>query len=187
MERYRFGLLFSALALLVTCAGPAQSGTADFDQAMQPVLQSYLKIHDLLSNDSTRGLETEARAIFEAAARLDEASVTEEHADHYEGLPEKIRRAAQALAGASDLPSARESFKQLSRPMAMWGTMSNPVGVQVMFCSMAQASWLQGQGEARNPYYGKSMSSCGEPVGGAGHASGPADGRRVHGDHHGGH
>jgi hypothetical protein len=29
---------------------------------------------------------------------------------------------------------------------------------------MAKASWLQKVGEARNPYYGKSMLDCGEVV-----------------------
>jgi hypothetical protein len=53
--------------------------------------------------------------------------------------------------------------------MAMWGTMSKPKGIDVVFCSMAKGSWLQKRGEVRNPYYGSSMLTCGEVVGGDAH------------------
>ena len=45
--------------------------------------------------------------------------------------------------------------------MAMWATMSKPAGVNVVFCSMAKASWLQTDKKIRNPYYGKKMLTCG--------------------------
>ena len=73
-----------------------------------------------------------------------------------------MRGAAQALSKAPDINAARDAFKQLSQPMAMWATMSHPDGVDVLFCSMAKASWLQKHGEVRNPYYGAASLRCGE-------------------------
>ena len=69
---------------------------------------------------------------------------------------------------------ARDAFKELSRPMAMWVTMSKPAGVNVVFCSMAKGSWLQTDAKIRNPYYGAKMLSCGQIIGGThkGKASG---------------
>lgn len=87
---------------------------------------------------------------------------------HYRDLPMKIKRAAQELAQGKEITAMRESFKSLSRPMVMWGTMSKPKGVYVVYCSMAKGSWLQKGKEIRNPYYGHQMLSCGEIVGSEG-------------------
>ena len=35
-------------------------GTRAFDKGMDPILQSYLKIHDALAGDSTAGVQTAA-------------------------------------------------------------------------------------------------------------------------------
>ena len=79
--------------------------------------------------------------------------------------------AAQALSKANTLDDAREAFKKLSMPMAMWATMSKPKDMDVLYCSMAKASWVQKHGKVRNPYYGPKMLDSGEIVGGANHAS----------------
>jgi Cu(I)/Ag(I) efflux system membrane fusion protein len=141
-------------------------GAAAFDKSMQPILESYLKIQDALASDKTTGVKDAARAIETASKKLDAKSVTGEHAKHYEHLPMKLAQAAKKLAAAGDIDSAREALKELSKPMAMWGTMSKPKGVVVVFCSMAKGSWLQRKGGVRNPYYGASMLACGEIVGG---------------------
>jgi len=147
----------------------ALAGTSAFDKSMAPVLANYLKIHDSLARDTTDGVKDAALAIAKEAAKLDAKSVSGEHAAHYKGLSEKIIKAAKEVAAAGDLKSARDAFKALSRPMAMWGTMSKPAGIDVVFCSMAKGSWLQKAGDVRNPYHGASMLACGEVVGGAGH------------------
>lgn len=146
--------------------GLALAGTEKLDGAMQPILEQYLAIHAALAADGTAGVAAAARAIGVAAEKLDVGSVTGEHAQHYADLPEKLTKAAAVLAAADGLAASREAFKALSRPMAMWATMSKPKGVVVLFCSMARASWLQKKGEVRNPYYGSEMLTCGEVVGG---------------------
>lgn len=157
-------LLVAAVVVTPTLAlAGANSG---FDQGMQPILQSYLEIHDALASDKTAGIQAAARAIATASKALDAKSVTGEHAEHYEHLPMKLEKAAQKLAAAEGIDSSREAFKELSRPMAMWGTMAKPEGVVVVFCSMAKGSWLQKKGDVRNPYYGARMLGCGEIVGG---------------------
>ena len=78
----------------------------------------------------------------------------------------KIAAGAKGLVVARTLAEAREAFKVLSKPMAMWGTMAKPEGIDVVYCSMSRGSWLQPTGAVRNPYHGKSMLGCGEVVGG---------------------
>jgi len=161
-----FKKIFVVAAAVVTPTLAAAGGTHTFDQGMQPILQSYLKVQDALAADKTAGVQAAARAIAASGKKLDAKSVTGEHAEHYKHLPMNLTKAAEQLAAAKDITAAREAFKELSKPMAMWGTMAKPKGVVVMFCAMAKGSWLQKKGEVRNPYYGASMLGCGEIVGG---------------------
>lgn len=156
----------AALAALAVATAPAAagSGTEQFDEAMKPILASYLAIHERLAADSTQGVGAAAESIKDAASKLDAAAVTGEHAAQYKDLPAGLQREAEAVGKAPDLDAAREAFKRLSELMARWAKVSRPEGVNVMACSMAKASWLQKVGEARNPYYGKSMLDCGEVV-----------------------
>lgn len=155
------------LASAVVMPGTAlASGAAAFDKAMEPILKDYLTIQGALVGDTIKGVESASTSIVTASKKLDPNSVTGEHAEHYRDLPAKLEKAAAALAAAMNINEARDAFKELSKPMAMWGTMSKPKDVVVMFCSMAKASWLQKKGETRNPYMGSKMPGCGEIVGG---------------------
>ncbi|MFC1610471.1 DUF3347 domain-containing protein [Myxococcota bacterium] len=168
-----------AAVLLIAMPAIAHAGAGAFDKAMQPILAEYLKIQVALAGDTMAGIKTAATTIEKQVAKLDVGSVTGEHAAHYKGIPAKLKAAAAVLRGTSEIESARNAFKELSKPLAMWGTMSKPKGIDVVFCSMAKGSWLQKRGEVRNPYYGASMLTCGEVVGG--------DAHRPSGHQHGGH
>jgi hypothetical protein len=154
-----------ASALIVPGSAMA-SGTDAFDKAMAPVLTDYLAIHGALAGDNMEGVKSAATSIAATAKKLDPAGVRGEHAEHYGDLPAKLEKAAAAVAAATTVDEARDAYKELSKPMAMWGPMSKPKGIVVMFCSMAKASWLQRKGDVKNPYYGRKMLGCGEVVGG---------------------
>lgn len=173
------------LASAVMLPGVAMaSGTDAFDKAMEPILKDYLTIQGALAGDNIKEVKTAATAIAAAAKKLDPKGVTGEHAEHYKDLPAKLEKAAAAVAAAVSVDDARDAFKDLSKPMAMWGTMSMPKGVVVMFCSMAKASWLQKKGPTKNPYYGSQMLGCGEVVGGdAGEMDHMGHEHMKHGEH----
>ena len=124
--------------------------------------------------DKLSGVAAAGKRIAKLATKVKPETVKGQHKAHYASLPKKIRAAAKKLAGAKSLATARDAFKELSRPMAMWVTMSKPAGVNVVFCSMAKGSWLQTDAKIRNPYYGAKMLSCGQIIGGThkGKASG---------------
>lgn len=161
--------IFCATFALVAFAARARAAdTGMFDKGMLPILANYLKIQGALAADSTDGVHAAARSIATDAAKLDAESIVGGHGTHYKDLPTTLRGAADVLSEASTLEGARQAFKQLSQPMVTWATMSKPAGVDVLFCAMANASWLQKHGEVRNPYYGSSMLTCGEVVSSAG-------------------
>lgn len=165
-------MMFAVTALAL--AIPTTSGTTAFDKAMEPVVTQYLPIVQALAADKTDGVTAAARAIEALAARLDAGTVSGRHASHYAALPAKLAAAAKELAGAKDIAAMRKALQSLSKPLAMWATMSKPAGLNVAFCSMYPGSWLQPGAVIANPYYGATMLRCGEIISGpdVGQASG---------------
>jgi hypothetical protein len=150
-----------------TAAGAAEVPNAVFDKAMEPVLTAYLTLQTSLAADTMVGVADAAKSIAKLARALDASQVTGDYAP-CKDLPTKLSTAADALARQTTIASARQQLKELSKPMALWGTLAKPKGISVAYCSMASASWLQPAGGLRNPYYGAAMLTCGEIVGGAG-------------------
>ena len=72
---------------------------------------------------------------------------------------------ATKLASAKDIASARTAFGDLSDAMMAYAKATGATfgrDVNVAFCPMVQKSWLQKGETIANPYYGKSMLTCGE-------------------------
>lgn len=153
---------------LATHASVALAGTEAFDKQMEPILREYLKIPKALAAERTNGVKEAAGKIKRLAARLDPSTVSGEHAGHYQGIAKNLIASADRLAKAADIAAMREALKELSKPMAMWATMSKPKGINVVYCSMAPGSWLQRGTTIANPYYGAKMLRCGEIVSGPG-------------------
>ena len=139
-------------------------GENSFDETMNKITVEYLKIKDTLTNDKTDNVNDNAKAIVFLTKKLDVSNVTEEHKDHFNNIPNNISAAATDLSKAKKIKAMRTAFNDLSKPMAMWATMVKPVGINVAYCPMYKASWLQTGKKIRNPYYGASMLKCGEIV-----------------------
>ena len=157
------GVLLAGVFSIV--AGAA--GASEFDRAMEPILAEYLKIQTALAADRTDGVEGAVNAIEGLAKKLDPATASGEHAEHYRNIPEDLSAACGKLRGAKDIASLREAFKELSKPVSMWVTMAEPKDTSVMYCPMAKAGWVQHGSQVANPYFGSEMLTCGEKVAGA--------------------
>ena len=139
-------------------------GDNSFDETMNEITVEYIKIKDTLINDKTENVNENAKTIFMLTKKLDSSKVMGEHKEHFTDIPTKISVAAKELSKAKDIKAMRKAFNDLSKPMAMWATMMKPAGINVAYCPMYKASWLQSGKEIRNPYYGASMMKCGEIV-----------------------
>ena len=160
MNRTKTTIAGVLLALFVTHT-TALAGTSQFDKAMGALMTPYLTIHKVLVSDSIKGVQPQAKKIAKLAKKLNPKTVTGQHKPHYATLPKKIKEAAEKLAKAKALASARDAFKALSRPLVMWATMSKAKRIHVLYCDMAKGSWLQRDRTVRNPYYGTKMLKCG--------------------------
>ncbi|RPJ56720.1 MAG: DUF3347 domain-containing protein [Acidobacteria bacterium] len=131
----------------------------DSQGAFEKILDQYYKIHDALANDTTEGVDKAAQKIAKIASEAQQESLTKN--------PDfgAIGQAASGLPG-KNLAQARDQFFLLSKPIIA-ELQSNPSVRKSAFaykCSMANKTWAQGKKEVRNPYYGKSMQKCGEPL-----------------------
>ncbi len=149
--------LFLALAVaaLPLAAISAEDKKID-DALMEPVksvLDHYLKIQELLTKDSTKGVDEHAAAISKAVK-----------GDEMKMLSPGVAKQADTLAQAKDLKAARDAFNPLSASLVKY-LADHKAGqgtYHEAYCPMVKASWLQTGKAIRNPYMGKQMLSCGE-------------------------
>jgi HPt (histidine-containing phosphotransfer) domain-containing protein len=140
-------------AVASACApAPATDKTPKAGTEMsRAVIDPYLKIQAALADDSMDGVKANAGDIATAATAL--------------GAPAmKIDTTAVQLAAATEIEDARDRFGALSEAIDTYMTglkLKAPEDVRVAFCPMVQKPWLQASATIDNPYYGKSMSTCG--------------------------
>lgn len=126
-------------------AGKKTAASGQKEDAMISVLPHYLAIQSALAGDTMDGVSV-------AAAQIARRTAGE------------LRKAALQVQNAKTLADARKAFKALSVQVVAWVEATHPVDVEVVECSMAGARWAQKAGGIANPYYGRSMLSCGERI-----------------------
>ncbi len=137
----------------------AMPSVPDSQAAFEKIVDQYYNIHDSLADDTTEGVDKAAQKIVNLASEAQQQSL-EKNPDFG-----AISSAAGALLG-KNLAQAREQFFELSKPIIA-ELKRNPAIRKSAFaykCTMANKTWAQGKKEVRNPYYGKSMQKCGEPL-----------------------
>jgi hypothetical protein len=125
-------------------------GTLQAADVPTEVLDSYLKVQTALAADelATATLESKALAVAAVKAGGDSA---------------KLGPPAEKLGAAKSLEAARAAFGDLSDAIIKLAGGKSPGGdVHVAYCPMVKKSWLQKGETISNPYYGKSMLTCGE-------------------------
>jgi hypothetical protein len=142
--------LVAGVIVLVAAACGQSNATTDGGMP-RAIVDPYLKIHAALSADSVEGVSANAVAIAEGTHALGAPAIG-------------IETAARQLASAADLADARAKFGALNDAVDAYMTGQHvvlPEGVRVAYCPMVKKSWLQEGSSIANPYYGKSMFSCG--------------------------
>jgi hypothetical protein len=145
-------MLMAGIGLLSNAVLHAGDSSA-LTPAINSIYDHYLKIQSELVKDSLKGVSENATAISKAVK-----------SDDKKALPSEVATEADALAKATDVNSAREAFKPLSKSLIKY-LADNKVhsdSFTEVYCPMAEASWLQTESEVHNPYLGKSMPNCGE-------------------------
>jgi hypothetical protein len=132
------------LFVMITCLGFVNQAWAK--GLLKEELDQYAKVQEALAADSL----DEAKS---AAATLVKKTKTA-----------GLKQPAQKIAQASSLEAARKEFKRLSSLVVASLKKEPKAGYNAYTCPMARAEWMQMGTDVANPYFGKSMASCGMPV-----------------------
>ena len=144
--------LVCLLAVLSVACAPKSEAPKPGSAMPSSIVEPYLQIQSALAQDSVEGVRAHAGEIATAATAL--------------GAPAmKIDTAALQLASATEIEDARTKFATLSEAIVAYVDgfhLTLPEGVRVATCSMLHKPWLQEGTDVSNPYYGKSMITCGD-------------------------
>jgi membrane fusion protein, copper/silver efflux system len=132
------------------------------------LIQGYLSLQKTLADDSPANAKEAATRAQQALNSVDMSLLAGDSHDKWmEALP-ILRESLTKIAGTEDLQVQREGFFPLSQQMIGLSKTFGALGadtVYIMHCPMAfdnrGASWLQGNENLRNPYFGDMMLQCG--------------------------
>jgi Protein of unknown function (DUF3347) len=151
LKTLALGISCAVFALVATSA--QQRSTSTSADATKAIVTSYLEIQAQLAADHFENVKGPARALTAQAVALGKQGAD-------------LAKAATAFEAAADLKGAREAFGALSDAVIahVKASPSKDVGsdLRLAYCSMVKKSWLQRDAQVRNPYYGTTMSNCGE-------------------------
>jgi hypothetical protein len=156
--------MIAAVLLLGAATGSHAHGDKAHGQirpaALDSLYHSYLKIHKALARDDIGSARKESEAFLNKPIELPEEL---SHTIKAKDLLQDYR----ALSKAENIQAGREAFRGLSEHMVvlMSEAYTGQDSVLVFFCPMANgkkgARWVQEERKLANPYYGKSMLTCG--------------------------
>jgi len=150
-------LFFSVLSLVLVTRSSAAPQNFGLNEPYESVTEQYLLIQHQLYSDTMDGVTPAAMSM--------EKTVD---ADAGKSFSPQFPAAAAALAQARDLPAARAAFKSVSLDLvaAFKNARISTGMLHLIFCPMADASWIQTDvAKAHNPYFGSARPDCGDTVG----------------------
>lgn len=180
--RRKLGVMLVAVAIITSAAGAqamacncknkngkAQSAApAKTDSLAQSLLKPYLAIRSALAADKLDGVSANVAAIDKTLKGGIADAKKGKKPNHYTDSLSAMKKSVKGFTGKEkDLKGAREAFGGLSESLVAYvrGNVSSTDAAkyQLFYCEMAKHNWIQNAGEKTgNPYYGKSMSSCGD-------------------------
>ena len=141
---------------------------SDLKAQFAPVLSAYYGVKDALTTDNAQLAATNAKAMKAALSKIDTKSWTAKDRNMYEPLAKKMETGAGSIGdNAAKIAEQRNQFESLSTNLfsVTKALKVNSEAAYWQFCPMANegkgAYWLSKENKVKNPYYGKSMLTCG--------------------------
>ncbi|MFN8283339.1 MAG: DUF3347 domain-containing protein [Chitinophagales bacterium] len=141
----------------------ATSATA----SIKDIITAYLQLKNAFTNDNTNDAATAGKALEAYFKSFDKSALTAEQKKTYEDIEiDAVEHAEHIGANGGKIAHQREHFDMLSKDVYdLVKAFGAGQTLYKDFCPMYNdnkgAIWLSETKEIKNPYYGKSMSSCG--------------------------
>ena len=135
--------------------------------SLRAMVDQYFQLKNALADDKPAEAAAAAKAMAEAAGRLDKSLLTAEQKKAYDALEAGLKEHAGHIAGKpDDIKVQRGHFDELSS--AVYDLVKHFGAGRPVYhdhCPMANdnqgADWVSESKEIRNPYFGASMLTCG--------------------------
>ena len=127
-------------------------------------LSNYYALKNALTADDGKTANVKAGELVKTFSALPMAKLSSLQHTLLMGLSEKIKSDAQYINETKDIKKQREHFNDLSNNIfaLVKGLNANESPIYQQYCPMAKAYWLSDIAAVKNPYYGKSMLTCGK-------------------------
>ncbi len=141
---------------------------SDLKAQFAPVLAAYYGLKDALAADNGNVAAENGKAMKMALRKIDTKNWTAKERNVYDEVAKKLDTDAEHIGdNANKIDHQREHFISLSSNLSAVtkALKINSEPAYLQFCPMANggkgAYWLSKENKVKNPYYGKSMLSCG--------------------------
>ncbi|MCU7613725.1 DUF3347 domain-containing protein [Chryseobacterium sp. GMJ5] len=149
MKKY-IALLFSVIMVVVLQSQSKQN------TQLTKLYQNYIQLKSSLASDDRKKTSMAAGEFLKTASTVHVKSIDDKTLN-------SLKSDAKIIEQAKNIETQRKAFFTMSDIMiglAKENKMSDQT-IFVQYCPMAKGSWLSNEKQIVNPYYGKSMVSCG--------------------------
>ncbi|MEY4937890.1 MAG: hypothetical protein RIS64_4249 [Bacteroidota bacterium] len=149
-------------------AAPVEIQKADLKVQFAPIFATYYDLKNALVADNAKLAAEKGRFLKKALSDLDTKNWTIQQRNVYDAKAKKMEVDAEHIGdNANKIDHQREHFENLSKNLfeIAKSLKINTEPVYWQFCPMANegkgAYWLSKENKVKNPYFGKSMLTCG--------------------------
>ena len=141
---------------------------ANLRNELGAVLRAYLTVKNALVADNAKEAGEKAKELERALNTVGQAKFGVEELDLYLPIAQRMATHSRTLANTQAIKDQRTAFRNLSEAaIALVKAFKiNDSALYQQFCPMANngkgATWLSSEKGIKNPYFGKSMLTCGE-------------------------
>lgn len=148
---------FLLLFLFVSSVFSAQAVAAQ--DPLKETYQAYLALKNDLVKDLVAKASAETLVSKIKAVKTQDLSAAQQKT--WASYSAKILKDAEAISAAKDIEKQRKAFSTLSENMYQVAKSVEGETIYYQFCPMKKSYWLSSESAIKNPYYGKSMLTCG--------------------------
>jgi Cu(I)/Ag(I) efflux system membrane fusion protein len=137
-------------------------------KSLEPVYDAYFELKNALTKDDLMAAKKASEKMTSALAKLNMSLFGGESHNLFMKYSSNLKQELQHLPHVQKIEEARQKFQAISETMVAMSQSFEPLEsiIYVQFCPMADnnkgANWISKDKEIKNPYFGKSMLTCGE-------------------------
>ncbi len=153
--------ILSIALLIISFATPIMA-KAD-NMAMNHLIKAYLGIKDALATDDSKAANEQAKLFVTAVKEVNSTPGMAKNTT-WTKYAEQLRFNGDHISESASFDHQREHFGKLSDDFyaVVKALQTNNITLYRQYCPMKKQYWLSQSATILNPYYGKSMSECGQ-------------------------